>query len=110
MRWLIRKVKSAIWLSAEPVFFASLPYCANNSAFFSEVKYMTINKIDKLNNHNKATHKRFTIYELRFTIFLGRNFVAFMLSQGKRVQRYANYLNYANNSVLFFNLEGERAD
>lgn len=33
-----------------------------------------------------------------------------MLSREKRVQRYANYLNYANNSVLFFYLEGKRAD
>ncbi len=33
-----------------------------------------------------------------------------MLSRGKRVQRYGNYLNYANNSVLFFNLEWEGAD
>ena len=36
-------VNNAIWLSAEPVFLASLPYLVKSSAFFSEVKYMTLN-------------------------------------------------------------------
>ena len=35
-----RKVNRAIWLSAEPVFLASLPYLAKSSAFFSDVKYI----------------------------------------------------------------------